>query len=399
MAHDLSLGDNKSYSQMIMPMYLPRGCRVELGTRIKKLLQVPLSIVGRINDPFLARDIIAGGKADLVDLGRQLIADPYFPRKVADGQIDDIRRCIACNYCHGKRIRAMKHLHCAINPWAGREAELREIKPAVVPKKVMIIGGGAAGMEAARWLAKRGHRVSLYEKSHRLGGQILLASLPPNKGEINSFLDFLLHQIKKLGVETHLNFEVTPEFVLQEKPDALLVATGGRQIQPGNIPMDSGIKSFYSWQILLGQDKTLGQKVVILGGGFAAAETAEFIHRRKLAGEITIVEMREAIAYDMEPIFRQMLIERLEESGVKMVANFFIQEVTAAEVVGQDVRNNKVRRVPVDTAVIALGTESVEFPVEAIKKAGIKVLFMGDAREPNGIAEAVRDGYLAGISI
>jgi 2,4-dienoyl-CoA reductase-like NADH-dependent reductase (Old Yellow Enzyme family) len=141
-AHDLSLGDNKSYFHMIQPMYLPRGCLVHLAAEVKKVVKVPVMTVGRINDPNLARDILSQGKADLVVLGRQLIADPYFPNKVAEGRIEDIRQCIACNYCHGKRMRAIKHIHCAINPWAGREAELQSIKAADKPKKVMIIGGG-----------------------------------------------------------------------------------------------------------------------------------------------------------------------------------------------------------------------------------------------------------------
>jgi NADPH-dependent 2,4-dienoyl-CoA reductase/sulfur reductase-like enzyme len=383
---------------MIMPMYVPRGCRVELGAKIKKLLKVPLSIVGRINDPHLARDIIAEGKADLVDLGRQMIADPYFPQKIAEGKIEDIRQCIACNYCHGKRIRAIKQIRCAINPWAGREAELKEIRPASAPQRIMVIGGGIAGLEAARWLRRRGHRVSLYEKSHQLGGQGLLAAMPPNKGEIQTFIDFLKRQAEKLGIEIHLNQEVTPDFVVQQKPNVAVAATGGRQIQPRNIPINPKMRSIYAWEILSGKEKNLGNRVVVLGGGFAAAEITEFMCERRMAEEITIVEMREAIAFDMELLFRQMLIARLREFGVKMVPNFLVQEVTATEVIGRDAKNKRIKKMQADCVVIALGTESIGFLVETIKQAGIKVHIIGDAHEPRGIAEAVRDGYLAGIS-
>jgi len=399
MAHDLSLGDNKSYFQMIMPMYIPRGCRVELGARIKKLLKIPMSIVGRINDPYVARDIIAEGKADLVDLGRQMIADPYFPQKIADGKIDDIRKCIACNYCHGKRIRAIKQIRCAINPWAGREAELKEIRPASVPQRIMVIGGGIAGLEAARWLGRRGHRVSLHEKNHQLGGQGLLAARPPNKTEIQTFIDFLKRQAEKLGIEVHLNQEVTPDFVVEQKPDVAIVATGGIQIQPRNIPIDPKMRSIYAWEVLLGKEKNLGKRTVVLGGGFVAAEITEFMCETRMTEAITIVEMREAIAFDMELLFRQMLIERLQEFEVRMVPNFLIKEVAATEVIGQDAKNKRIKKMRADCVVIALGTESVGFPVEAIKKAGIKVHIIGDAHEPRGIAEAVRDGYLAGISV
>ncbi len=399
MAHDLSLGDNKSYFQMIMPMYIPRGCRVELGAQIKNKIKIPLSVAGRINDPYLARDVIASKKADLVDLGRQMLADPCFPQKIAEGKIEDIRQCIACNYCHGKRMRAVKHVHCAINPLTGREGELKNIHPAAEPRKVMVIGGGIAGMIAATWLAERNHRVSLYEKRDQLGGQILMASLPPQKEEIHTFGQYLIGQVKKSGVEIHLNQEVNPEFVIQQKPEVVIVATGGRQMLPSSISMDPKMASIPAWKILSDGGGKLGESVVVLGGGFVAAEVAEFIGKKGLAGDITIVEMREAIAFDLEPGFRQMLIEKLQKFGVKMFTRFLIKEVTATEVIGQNLKNNRTSKVKADSVVIAMGTESVDFPVDALIKNGIKVVTVGDAKEPQGIAEAVRDGFWAVTSI
>jgi 2,4-dienoyl-CoA reductase-like NADH-dependent reductase (Old Yellow Enzyme family)/thioredoxin reductase len=399
MAHDLSLGDNKSYGQMIMPMYLPRGCRVEIAAEIKKRLNIPVSVAGRINDPFLARDIIAQKKVDLVDMGRQMIADPYFPQKIEQGQIQDIGSCIACNYCHGKRIRAMKQVRCAINPWAGREAELREIKPAATSKKVMVVGGGIAGLQAALWLGKRGHRVSLYEKSDRLGGQILLAALPPHKEEVRQFLELSIRQVQKLKVKIHLRSEVTPEWVIRERPHAVVLAVGGRPIRPRNIPLHDKMKRFYAWDVLWGKEEYLGDKTVVLGGGFVGAEIADFIRSKEMAEEVAIVEMRKAVAFDLEPAFRQMLIERLQKLGVKMRSHFRVRKVTARQVIGEDLRTQDPKRIDADAVVIALGTESVDFPLGAMQKEGIRVFLIGDARTPRGIAEAVRDGYLAGISI
>lgn len=398
-AHDLSLGDNKSYFQMIMPMYVPRGCRVELAAQIKNKIKIPLSVAGRINDPYLARDVIAGKKADLVDLGRQMLADPYFPQKIAEGKTEDIRQCIACNYCHGKRMRAIKHVHCAINPITGREVEIKSIHRAAEPRKVMVVGGGIAGMEAATWLAKRNHLVVLYEKRHQLGGQILLASLPPHKEEINTFAEYLIRQVKKLGVAIHLHQEVTPEFVLQQNPDVVIVATGGRQIQPSSFPIDPNMVRITAWKILSDGIAKLTEPVVVLGGGFVAAEVTEYICQKGLAQDITIVEMRDAIALDLEPSFRQMLIGKLQDFGVKMLTHFLIKEVTGSEIIGENLKNNHTFRLRANTVVIALGTESVDFPVEALKRSGIKALVIGDAKEPHGIAEAVRDGFCAGTSI
>jgi len=398
-AQNPSLGNEKSFSYLVMPMRFPRGCRAEVGAKIKKLLKIPVSISGRINDPIIAHDIIIQKKADLVDLGRQMIADPYFPQKIADGRIDDIRECIACNYCHGKRMRAFKQLRCAINPLAGREAEVKDIKPSPANEKVMILGGGIAGMQAAIGLKRRGCRVSLYEKSDRLGGQALLAALPPHKEEIDHFRDFLVRQVQKLGVKVNLNCEVTPELIIRENPSAIIIATGGKQIWPQHIPMDEKMKCHYAWDVLSEKEKNLGKKIVVLGGGFVAAEISDYICEKKLADEVTIVEMREAIALDLEPISRQGLIESLQNFGVKMIPHFLIEKVTANEVIGQDLKSKDKKKIEADSVIIALGTESIDFPIQAIQNKGLKILCVGDAQGPRGIAEAVREGYLAGISI
>ena len=370
-----------------------------MGAEIKSVLKIPVSISGRINDPLIVRDILAQKKADLIDLGRQMIADPYFPQKIAEGRTEDICRCIACNYCHGKRFRSLKQIRCAVNPLAGREAEAREIKPAPAPLRVMIVGGGIAGLQAAIGLAKRGFRISLFEKESRLGGQLELAALPPGKGELGTLLEFLIRQTEKAGVEVNLNFTVTPEFILAEKPFALIVATGGRPIYPRSIPVDKNIKCLPAWDILSGSPKTLGAKTVILGGGFVAAEIADFICEKGMTKELTIIEMREEIAADLEPISRQNLLQKLADYDVKMLPNFLIRQVQADEVTGEDVISGSVKRIQAETVILALGTESVTFPHEKIKTAGIKTAVIGDARDPRGIAEAMREGYLAGASL
>jgi 2,4-dienoyl-CoA reductase-like NADH-dependent reductase (Old Yellow Enzyme family)/thioredoxin reductase len=395
-AHEISLIDNRSYIYLVPPMSFPRGCYVHMAADIKKVVKIHVITVGRITDPILAKEILTQGKADLVAIGRVLITDPYFPKKVAEGRIDEIRQCIACNYCHGKRIRLIKQLRCAVNPWAGREAELKNIKKVEVPKNIMIVGGGPAGMEAARWLKRRGHRPIIYEKNDRLGGQLLLASLPPHKEGINSFREFLIRQVEKLGIEVNLMTAVTQEFVLKKKPDVLVVATGGRPIKP-NLPIDKKMKCLNALDVISGKEEIPGEKIVLLGGSYMAAEIAEFIAERGKG--VTIIARRDLIAFDMEALTRQLLMERLEKLKVKMITNTQVQEVTAKGVKGIGVKDGSIKEFPADIVVIAFGSEPVEFSVEDIKKAGIEVHFIGDAKEINGIPEATRDGFVVGTSL
>ena len=263
----------------------------------------------------------------------------------------------------------------------------------------MVVGGGIAGLQAAIGLAKRGFHVSLFEKETRLGGQLVLAALPPGKGEIRSLLEFLIRQTEKSGVEVNLNSEITPKIVLAEKPFAVIVATGGKQICPRNIPIDKKVTCLPAWDILSGRVQSLEGKTVLLGGGFVAAEIADFLCEKGMAKDLAIIEMRAEIASDLEPMSRQHLLKKLLDCGVKMVPNFRIRQVTVGEVLGEDVGNGRGKRFEADTVIIALGTESVDFPAGDLIKTGIKVAFIGDAREPRGIAEAMREGYLAGASL
>ncbi len=226
-----------------------------------------------------------------------------------------------------------------------------------------------------------------------------MAAVPPHKEEVRQFLELSIRQIKKLKVKIHLRSEVTPERLIQENPNSVVLATGGRPLRPQNIPRHNKMKCIYAWDILSGKEKNLGEKTVVLGGGFVGAEIADFIRSAGMAEEVGIVEMREAVAFDLEPAFRQLLIERLQKLGVKMLTHFRVREVTAQQVIGEDLRTKETKKIDADAVVIALGTESVNFPLEALQKKGIRVFLIGDAYTPRGIAEAVRDGYLAGISI
>ena len=268
-----------------------------------------------------------------------MIVDPDLPHKIAEGRIEDIRQCIGCIHCHGKRIRLIKQIRCAVNPLAGREAEVRNVKQAEAPKNIMIVGGGPAGMEAARWLKRRGHRVALYEKTDRLGGQLQLACLPPLKGEIDTFRQFLVRQMGTLAIEVNLMAEVTPEFVLRKKPDVLIMATGGRMIKPGFM-IDKKMKCLYAVDVFSGKEDISGSKFVVLGGNYMAAETAEFIAGK--GKHVTIIGRRGQIAFDMEALARQLLIERLEKLGVEMITKTQVEEVTAEGVTATDLNDGSI---------------------------------------------------------
>jgi NADPH-dependent 2,4-dienoyl-CoA reductase/sulfur reductase-like enzyme len=245
---------------------------------------------------------------------RALIADPELPKKAAEGRFADIRKCIGCNRgCMEKRGAPYYHrISCDVNAAAGREREL-QITPAAKPKRVLVIGGGPGGMEAARVAALRGHEVTLCEMSDKLGGQLALAIVPPHKEAIAEFLKYLVKQVKSLGITTKLSTEVTRNTVKDLQPDAVVLATGSVPLIP-NIPGIHGKNVLTGGDALLGAE--VGSKIIVVGGGLGACETAEYLAAK--GKEVTILEMRERIAPEVEGDTRTLLLDRLEKLGTKM---------------------------------------------------------------------------------
>jgi 2,4-dienoyl-CoA reductase-like NADH-dependent reductase (Old Yellow Enzyme family)/thioredoxin reductase len=385
---NVSGGVYASAYAFIQPAALPRGFYVKNAHSIKQAVgsKVPVMVVGRIKDPVLAAETINSGKADMIAVGRALLADPDFPRKVEQGNTQEIRKCIACLRC-GDRVFEDQPIWCLVNPMAGREWRYDLDKKADKIKRILIIGGGPGGLEAARVAALRGHRVFLYERSRELGGWLKVGATPPHKEEINDLLDFLILQVNKLGVDIKLGEEVTAGVIDEVQPDEVIMATGSKSIIPP-IPGVEGKNVVTVQEILLGAD--FGKYVVIIGGGSAGCETAEFLAAR--GARVTIVEMLKEVATDLGSINRGLLLERMKQLGIDIVTQRTVKEIRPDKVIVETNGRTEELRNP-DTVVLAVGVRSVTDVGELLSDKGILYHKIGDCIKPRSILDAIHDGF------
>jgi 2,4-dienoyl-CoA reductase-like NADH-dependent reductase (Old Yellow Enzyme family)/thioredoxin reductase len=373
------------------PMATPRGCLTHLSAGIKEAVGIPVIAVGRINDPTLAERILQEEKADMVAMGRALLADPELPRKAREGRLDDIRRCTACNTGCIYRVGWQGlSVSCQVNPGVGREKEFRVV-PVDGPRRILVIGGGPGGMEAALIASLRGHKVVLYEKNSELGGQVLLAIKPPHKDELRSILEYFPAQLNKLGVRLELGKEANDRVIESEKPDAVILAAGATPLVP-EIRGADGDNVMTAWDVLAGRKKPEG-KTVIVGGGEVGCETAEFVAESGL--RVTVAEMLDYVAVDVEPLTRWLLLERLRKLGVSLMTDARTSEITrdGINVLGNRRGNEHVEA---HTVVLALGSKASNQLLEPLRKKVNELYAIGDCVEPRNILEAIREGSEAG---
>jgi 2,4-dienoyl-CoA reductase-like NADH-dependent reductase (Old Yellow Enzyme family)/thioredoxin reductase len=384
---DVTAGIGESFEVSAPPLAVSPGSLVPYAAAIKAAVRVPVVAVARLHDPLLAEQILADGKADLIAVGRGLIADPDWAAKAADGRLDEIRPCIACNSpeCHGRIFRSAD-MGCVVNAAVGREAQFAA-RPTSRPRRVLVVGGGAAGLEAARVAAARGHRVTLCEEAASLGGQLGLAAAPPHKGEINKFTDYLAVQMRKLGVSVRLNCRVTPDLAAALSPEVIVVATGATPLVPP-VP-GAEDHAVTAWDVLRGK-VAVGERVVVVGGADVGCETAEFLAVK--GKQVTILEMRPQVAPELMPWTQRMLVERLIAGRVEILLHARVTAIEPSRV-RYDRQGVSGEIAPVDTVVLACGAKSRAELAEPLRACGVPVHVIGDASKPTNIAEAVRAGF------
>ena len=376
-------------------MSVPRGNFVYLAEEIKKVVKIPVIAAYRINNPILADSIIAQGKADLVGMGRALLADPDLPNKALQERFDDIRPCIACNYCLD-RVMLGAPVACSVNPRLSREYEDRPER-AKQPKKVFVIGGGPAGMEAAIDAAQLGHDVTLFDKGNRLGGNLIPAAAPSYKWEINNLIAYYEKQIEKTGVKIELDTEADENTIAKSRPDAVIVAAGAQPIVPPDWSRDVP-NIVTAIQVLTGEKKAAGEKIVVVGGGLVGCEVAEYLAER--GKKVTIIEMLDRMGNDIGITIRWIIMQRLHNAGVKWVTGAKVEQITESRVRA----NKKCTTIffDADTVVLAMGMKPRAELAEKLKQkfgGKIDIKSIGDCVEAGKIAQATEGGFLAAYEL
>ena len=389
----ISAGLYGSKITAVPPYYFPRGTLLPLAEAIKEVVNIPVLAVGRLDEPELAEQVLKDGKADFIGLGRAVIADPDWPQKVASGQLDEIRKCIACNECREKLFQPAQ-VRCTINAVAGREGKYDVIRPADVKKKVVVVGGGLAGMEAARVAALRGHQVILFEQSEELGSTVKLVSKPPHKEIFRNIPEYYSTMLNRLGVELRLGKRATAELITSENPDAVIIATGAVATTPDIPGADKGI-TVTALDVLSDKAK-IGKEIIIAGGDYVESEIANLLAQQNK--KVTIVTMLDKPAPGMERWTWNALSAELAEAGVKILTSVKVDEITDDGIVLIDKNWNKTQ-LKADTVVLPLRLKPSDDLAQELTGKVKEVCTIGGAKSPGRICDAISEGYITAYNL
>ncbi len=397
---DISAAVSGSQHYISAPGAIPPGYLLDDAAAIRKAVNIPVIAAGRLSEPIIALHALTAGKADLVAIGRGSLADPELPNKIAAGDFDDIAPCISCNQgCYkafpkpGEDGFAKYHTTCLVNPFCCEETNM-VLSPAEVPKRVVVVGGGPAGLIAAWTAAARGHRVTLLEKEARLGGQLYAAAIPPFKQDFSRVTRYYTHCCEKYGVEIRKGVDATAETVLAESPDAVILATGAVPLRP-DMPGVDKPNVCTALDVLEGRVLP-GHRVLIVGGNMVGCETADYLGEH--LHDVTVVKRKPLFAADVAMQTRPLLMERLARYGVCMRSGVAVKAFTDSGILA-DIDGQETALEGFDTVIIAMGAQACN-PLQAELEGKVDTLIVvGDAKAPRQALDATEEGAKAGLAV
>lgn len=385
-------------------MFVEHGCNAKLSAIVKQYTSLPVGVLGGINSPEQMEQIIADGMADYIVLGRQSLADPELANKAKEGREDQIRRCIRCFKCFPgspeegytdipmTNIELAKNVGaCTLNPLANLAFDSHKLEPPKESRKVLIIGGGVAGMQAAMTAYDRGHKVILAEKEPKLGGMLFFTDVDTDKPDLRNFKNLMIHEVERRGIDIRLNTTVNSKFIKEIAPDEIIIATGAEPVTPPISGIENAVQSL---ELYKGVEP--GKKIIMIGGGLIGSEQGLFL--AKTGHEVTIIEMLPKVANEAYGMYREALVDEIEKEKINLLESTKCLEI-GKDYVKVQYPNGKEDILKADTICYALGMKSINY--NGLKEAAgdIPVTVIGDAIAPAKVDQATRTGYLAGIGI